>query len=158
MLFANEQMTSQMGALLEEGRQYWNLQKKYLGLHTAEVLTRLLSRIALVLILILVGSLVLLFGSFALAFWLGALLDSTTLGFCIIAGLLLLLRCTEELGQKSALLLLRLSAEHAEQSAHIIAVLLLRVIGRCGKAAQKCRCDQAEEALYLVLLYAGLLG
>ena len=78
MLFANEQMTSQMGALLEEGRQYWNLQKKYLGLHTAEVLTRLLSRIALVLILILVGSLVLLFGSFALAFWLGALLDSTT--------------------------------------------------------------------------------
>lgn len=91
MLFANEQMTSQMGALLEEGRQYWNLQKKYLGLHTAEVLTRLLSRIALVLILILTGSLVLLFGSFALAFWLGALLDSTTLGFCIIAGLLLLL-------------------------------------------------------------------
>ena len=74
------------------------------------------------------------------------------------ARLLLLLRCTEELGQKSALLLLRLSAEHAEQSAHIIAVLLLRVIGRCGKAAQKCRCDQAEEALYLVLLYAGLLG
>lgn len=91
MLFANEQMTSQMGALLEEGRQYWNLQKKYLGLHTAEVLTRLLSRIALVLILILTGSLVLLFGSFALAFWLGTLLDSTTLGFCIIAGLLLLL-------------------------------------------------------------------
>ena len=71
----------------------------------------------------------------------------------------MLLRCAEELGQKSAgLLLLRLSAEQAEQSAHVIAVLLLCVIGRCGKTAQKSRCDQAEEALYLVLLYAGLLG
>lgn len=91
MMFVNEQMTSQMGHLFDEGRQYWNLQKQYLGLHTAEVLTRLLSTVALVLILILVGSLVLLFGSFALAFWLGDLLGSSMWGFGIIALVVLLL-------------------------------------------------------------------
>ena len=90
MLFANDRMTSQMGQLFEEGKQYWNLQKKYLGLHTAEVLTRLLSTLALVLVLVLIGSLVLLFGSFAIAFWLGELLDSSLLGFGIIAAVLLL--------------------------------------------------------------------
>ena len=91
MLFANEQMTAQMGQLLDEGRRYWDLQKKYLGLHLAEVLTRLLSTVALVLTLILVGSLVLLFGSFAMAYWLGNLTGSTTLGFGIIAAVLVLI-------------------------------------------------------------------
>lgn len=90
MMFANEQMTSQMGQLLEEGKHYWELQKQYLSLHSAEVLTRLLSTVALILILILVGSLVLLFGSFALAYWLGDLLGSSVLGFGIIALALLL--------------------------------------------------------------------
>jgi len=91
MLFANEQMTSQMGTLLEEGRRYWKLQKEYLGLHLAEILTRLLSSIALVLILILVGSMVLLFASFAIAYWLAEVLGSTLLGFGIIALVLLLI-------------------------------------------------------------------
>ena len=91
MLFVNEQMTSQMGQLFQEGCRYWDLQKQYLGLHTAEVLTRLLATIALVLILILIGSLVLLFGSFALAYWLGELTGSLLLGFGIIALTLLLI-------------------------------------------------------------------
>lgn len=80
-----------MGQLFEEGKRYWNLQKQYLSLHTAELLTRLLSTVALFLILILVGSLVLLFGSFTFAYWLGELLDSYVLGFGIIALVLLLL-------------------------------------------------------------------
>ena len=46
---------------------------------------------ALVLTLILVGSLVLLFGSFAMAYWLGNLTGSTTLGFGIIAAVLVLI-------------------------------------------------------------------
>ena len=92
-MFANEQMTSQMGQLLEEGRRYWGLQKQYLGLHLAEVLSRLLSAVALALVLILVGSLVLLFGSFALAFWIGEVLGSQLWGFGIIALALLVLAC-----------------------------------------------------------------
>lgn len=90
MLFSNEQTTAQMSQLFEEARQWWGLQKQYVGLQATEVLTRLFTAIALWGVLILVGSMVLLFGSFALAFWLGGLLDSTTLGFCIIALVLLL--------------------------------------------------------------------
>ena len=67
------------------------MQKQYLSLHAAEVLTRLLSMVVLLIILILVGSMVLLFGSFAVAYWLGELLDSTLLGFAVIACLLLVM-------------------------------------------------------------------
>ncbi|MCR5180025.1 MAG: hypothetical protein K6C30_02245 [Bacteroidaceae bacterium] len=90
-MFNNEQLTAQMEHLFNEGRRYWELQKQYLSLQSVEVLTRLLSTVVLILILILVGSMVLLFASFALAFWLGEMLDSTLLGFGIIAGVLLLL-------------------------------------------------------------------
>lgn len=91
MFFSNEQNTERMSQLFAEARDFWQLQKKYLSLNTAEVLTRILSAIALWGIIILVGSLVLLFGSFALAFWLGSLLDSNMLGFAIIAAVLALL-------------------------------------------------------------------
>lgn len=91
MLFTSEQLTNRLEQLFHEGRQYWDLQKQYLSLHAAEILTRLLSTLVLLLVLILVGSLVLLFGSFAVAYWLGELLDSTLLGFAIIAGLLLVI-------------------------------------------------------------------
>ena len=90
-MFANEKTTAQMGHLFDEAKRYWELQKQHLCLNSAEILTRLFSTLVLVLILILVGSLVLLFGSFALAYWLGELLDSMLLGFGIIAGVLLLL-------------------------------------------------------------------
>lgn len=90
MLFSNEQTTAQMSQLFEEARQWWGLQKQFVSLHATEVLTRLFAAIALWGILILVGSMVLLFGSFALAYWLGEMLNSTMLGFGIIALVLLL--------------------------------------------------------------------
>lgn len=90
MTIANEQTTSRMSQLIEQARQYFTLQKNYLSLHGVEILTRLFSAIALAAILILVGFLVILFGSFALAYWIGELLDSQILGFVIIAALLLL--------------------------------------------------------------------
>ena len=92
MNFTNEQTTARMTDLFEQARRYLRLQKDYLSLHGVEVLTRLFSAIALAAILILVGFLVVLFGSFALAYWLGELLGSHILGFTIIAGVLLL--CT----------------------------------------------------------------
>ena len=91
MMFANEKTTAQIGQLFDEAKRYWELQKQHLSLNSVEILTRLFSTLVLVLILILVGSLVLLFGSFALAYWLGELLDSMLLGFGIIACILLLL-------------------------------------------------------------------
>jgi len=91
MLFSSEHTTAQMSLLFEEARQWWGLQKQFVSLSATEVLTRLFSAIALWTILILVGSMVLLFASFALAYWLGDLLGSTMLGFGIIAAGLLLL-------------------------------------------------------------------
>ena len=90
MLFTNEQTTAQLGQLMEEAQQWWRLQKNYVGLQGTQILTRLFSAIALWAILILVGSMVLLFASFAVAYWLGELLGSTMLGFAIIAATLFL--------------------------------------------------------------------
>ncbi|MBR1800961.1 MAG: hypothetical protein IJ767_05625 [Bacteroidaceae bacterium] len=90
MTFTSEQTTAQMGQLFEQARRYVVLQKDYLSLHGVEVLTRLFTTLALVAIFVLVGFLVTLFGSFALAYWLGELLNSTILGFTIIAAALLL--------------------------------------------------------------------
>jgi len=88
MFFDNGQTTEQMSQLFTEARQYWSLQKQNLSLQTTEVLTRLLSAIALWAIIILIGALVLLFASFAIAFWLGGLLGNTVWGFVIIAAVL----------------------------------------------------------------------
>lgn len=90
MTFANEQTTSRMTKLFEQAQRYVSLQKDYLSLNSAEILTRLFSGIALAAILILVGFMVVLFGSFALAYWIGELLGSHILGFAIIAAVLLL--------------------------------------------------------------------
>jgi hypothetical protein len=89
MTFSNEQTTSRMSQLFEQARRYLTLQKDYLSLNSVEILTRLFSAIALAAILILVGFLVILFGSFALAYWIGDMLGSHILGFVIIAGVLL---------------------------------------------------------------------
>ena len=91
MLFFSEQNTNQMHQLLEDGKNYLELQKRYIGLQSAETLTKLLSAVAVWAIVILVGTLVLLFASVALAFWLGSLTGSIAVGFSIIAALLLLL-------------------------------------------------------------------
>ncbi len=90
MTFSNEQTNERMTQLFEEGRRYFALQKDYLSLQSVETLTRLFTAIALTAILILIGFLVVLFGSFSLAYWLGEVLDSAVLGFAIIAGILFL--------------------------------------------------------------------
>lgn len=90
MNIENEQTTARVSRLFEQIRRYFTLQKEYLSLNGVEMLTRLFTAIVLAVILILVGFLVILFGCFALAYWIGTLLDSTVLGFAIIAGVMLL--------------------------------------------------------------------
>lgn len=85
MAIANEQMTNRMSQLFEQARRYLTLQKDYLSLNSVEILSRLFSAVALVTIFILIGFTVLLFGSFALAYWIGELLGSIILGFVVIA-------------------------------------------------------------------------
>ena len=90
MNIENEQTTARVSRLFEQIRRYFTLQKEYLSLNGVEMLTRLFTAIVLAVILILAGFLVILFGCFALAYWIGTLLDSTVLGFAIIAGVMLL--------------------------------------------------------------------
>lgn len=90
MSIENEQTTARVSRLFEQIRRYFTLQKEYLSLNGVEMLTRLFTAIVLAVILILAGFLVILFGCFALAYWIGTLLDSTVLGFAIIAGVMLL--------------------------------------------------------------------
>ncbi|MCR5819983.1 MAG: hypothetical protein K6F94_03405 [Bacteroidaceae bacterium] len=90
MFFANDEDTQRLKNLLRQGGEYWQLQRRMLSLQSASTLAKLLATIALWLIVFLVGSLVLLFASFALAFWLGDISGSNLLGFGVIALVLLL--------------------------------------------------------------------
>lgn len=101
MNIANEQTTSQFTHLFEQVRDYLTHQKDLLSLNTVQVLTRLFSMILLWTVLLLVGSLVILFASFALAYWLGNLLGNNVLGFVIIAGVLLLSACIFYLNRRA---------------------------------------------------------
>ena len=101
MNIANEQTTSQFTHLFEQVRDYLTHQKDLLSLNTVQVLTRLFSMLLLWTVLLLVGSLVILFASFALAYWLGNLLGNNVLGFVIIAGVLLLSACIFYLNRRA---------------------------------------------------------
>ena len=90
MGLTNEQTTSQFTHLFQQVKDHLTLQKELLSLNSAQVLTRLFSAILLWTVLLLVGSMVLLFAGFALAYWLGTLLNNEVLGFAIVAGGLLL--------------------------------------------------------------------
>ncbi|MBR6699575.1 MAG: phage holin family protein [Bacteroidaceae bacterium] len=72
-------------------KEYIQKQKENLSLGAAESMTRLLFALALGLMLFLLGSIVLLLGSFALAFWINDAMDSTVMGFAILAAAILLL-------------------------------------------------------------------
>ena len=90
MGLTNEQTTLQFTHLFQQVKDHLTLQKELLSLNSAQVLTRLFSAILLWTVLLLVGSMVLLFAGFALAYWLGTLLNNEVLGFAIVAGGLLL--------------------------------------------------------------------
>jgi len=89
--------TEDIQEIILELKHYLNLQKKYLAVNTAEKLTMLLSAVAVAAIIILLSSIILLFCTFALAYWIGSLLNNLPLGFLsmafIVVCLLLLFYC-----------------------------------------------------------------
>jgi ABC-type multidrug transport system fused ATPase/permease subunit len=72
-------------------KEYFELQKRSIAVTTAEGLSRLLSAVIVAFVLILLGSMVLLLLSFAVAHCLGELTGSPSLGFLILFAVLLLL-------------------------------------------------------------------
>ncbi len=80
-----------IGKLFVETGEYAGLYKQYAQKKLSEKVTSLLSGVIVAFVLILLGSTVLLLLFFALAYWLGDLLDSTPLGFACLTLLALLL-------------------------------------------------------------------
>lgn len=89
-MFSDGKNMESFQKLFLELKNYLTLQKKFLKLDTAEKLTVLLSAIAITAILLLLGSMILLYLTFALAYYLGDVMGSLPLGFSAIAVSLLL--------------------------------------------------------------------
>lgn len=83
--------TAEFQQLLEEAKRYLLLEKRYLALSLSERIARLLGFVVLLIVCLLLGSVAVIAGTFALAFWLGGVLGSMPLGFLCVMLLLVLL-------------------------------------------------------------------
>lgn len=90
-MFSNSKNIESIGKLLLEFKKYLELQKEFVKLDATEKMTVILSAILIVNVLLLLGSIVLLFLTFALAYYLGDVLGSLSLGFGLISAFILLL-------------------------------------------------------------------
>lgn len=90
-MFSNSKNIESIGKLLLEFKKYLELQKEFVKLDATEKMTVILSAILIVTVLLLLGSIVLLFLTFALAYYLGDVLGSLSLGFSLISAFILLL-------------------------------------------------------------------
>ena len=90
-MFSNSKNIESIGKLLLEFKKYLELQKEFVKLDATEKMTVILSAILIVTVLLLLGSIVLLFLTFALAYDLGGVLGSLSLGFGLISAFILLL-------------------------------------------------------------------
>lgn len=90
-MFSNSKNIERIGKLLLEFKKYLELQKEFVKLDATEKMTVILSAILIVTVLLLLGSIVLLFLTFALAYYLGDVLGSLSLGFGLISAFILLL-------------------------------------------------------------------
>ncbi len=92
-MFSGKKDIDSMHKLFLELKNYLELQKRFVMLDAAEKLTVLLSAIAIGAVALILISMLLLFATFALAYYIGDLLHSLPLGFALIAiflGVLLL--------------------------------------------------------------------
>ena len=83
--------TEDIREIILEVKHYLKLQKKYIAVDAAEKTTVILSAVAIAPICILLGAIILLFCTFALAYWIGDLLNSLPLGFLSMALVITLL-------------------------------------------------------------------
>lgn len=92
-MFSEKKDIDSMHKLFLELKKYLELQKRFVMLDAAEKLTVLLSAVAIGAVALILTSMLLLFATFALAYYIGDLLHSLPLGFALIAmflGVLLL--------------------------------------------------------------------
>lgn len=89
-MFSVNKNVESIQKLLLELKNYYLLQKKFIRLDTAEKLTVILSAIGIALIILILVALICFFGTLALAFYLGNVLDNVPLGFILVAAFLVL--------------------------------------------------------------------
>lgn len=82
---------SSIAELISEAKNYYGLQKDFLRYSVAEQLTKLLSVIAITLVLVLVGLVILLFAGMAMVHWIGAAIGNMALCYAAFALFLVLL-------------------------------------------------------------------
>lgn len=81
-----DNLSAQVKHLIDQLKVYINLRIDYARLHVAEFLIRFFSGMVLWLVVFLFLFFVLVFGSFAFAYWFGEITGKLWLGFVIIAG------------------------------------------------------------------------
>lgn len=86
-MFLTDRYANDFRELFAEAKNYVELQKKYAAVETAEKLTTVLSAMAIAVVCILLLSIVLLFSSFALAYWIGTVAGSLTIGFLSVTAI-----------------------------------------------------------------------
>ena len=75
-----------IGKAIDDVKDYLNLRLRLIQLNLAEKASAALANMISSLIAMVFLILFVLFGSFALSYWLGSILDSQALGFIIVAG------------------------------------------------------------------------
>lgn len=91
MIFLSNQYKEEWKALLQEVKNFLQLEARYMALDATERLALLLGQLVLFLVLFFFGFLVLLAGAFAGGFWLGSLLGSQAAGFLVMGVILFLI-------------------------------------------------------------------
>ena len=88
MMFANDKNVETIGQLVEVLKHYIGLRTEYLKLDVVDKVVRLLTALAMSVVLIGLLVVALIYLSFALAYGLGSYVG-TAWGFCIVAGIYL---------------------------------------------------------------------
>ena len=90
-MFSNSKNIESIGKLFLEFKKYLELQKEFIKLDATEKLTVILTTVFTVVVLLLLGSITLLFLAFAMAYYASEAFESTLIGFGLIAAFVLLL-------------------------------------------------------------------
>lgn len=91
MIFLSNQYKEEWKSLVQEVRNFLQLEVRYVALDATERVASLLAQFVLIVVMFFFGFLVLLAGAFSGAFWLGDLLGSLAAGFLVVGFILLLL-------------------------------------------------------------------
>lgn len=86
-----EKYTDNFRKLLQEIKHYISLQKEYALMDTADKLTVILSTVAIAAVCFVLCAMILFFLTFALAYWIGDLTGSLSLGFICVSVFLALI-------------------------------------------------------------------